>query len=138
MNNCETKYCRARVKSGTTCSKCKSRKYRLENPVRCSFINLKFNAKRRGKDFTITLDQFREFCIKTNYIAGAGRSSSSYHIDRIDESKGYHIDNIQVLTNSENVRKYLKYSKYRGVPYLYWVETPVKKSESKLFNNLPF
>gem|GEM_PF-5484863 len=39
-----------------------------------------------------------------------GIYQESWHIDRIDESGGYTIDNIQVLTNRQNVRKYLKFS----------------------------
>ena len=97
------------------------------------------NAKRRGKEFTITLEEFTQFCKETNYIAGAGRSSASYHIDRIDETKGYSIDNIQTLTNAENSKKYLKYSKdASGKPYKYWVESPPVIDQDINTNDCPF
>ncbi len=78
---------------------------------------LKNNARRRGKDFQLTFEQFLEFAVKSGYIAGKGIYKESLHIDRIDETKGYTVDNIQVLTNIENVRKYLSYNYDKnGVP----------------------
>lgn len=77
-----------------------------KNPIRAAYLDLKNNAKRRGKDFKLTFEQFKQFCIKTKYIDVKGRGKESYHIDRIDENKGYTIDNIQILTNSQNVKKY--------------------------------
>lgn len=76
--------------------------------MKAAFQNLRANAKRRGKEFSLTFDQFKKFAIETNYLAGKGRTSKSFHIDRINEDEGYHIDNIQILTNSENVKKYHK------------------------------
>ena len=127
MKKCATKYCQTTAaKHRTICSKCISRRYRANNPIQSAYQNLRTNAKRRGKEFDLTFIQFKEFAIKTNYIAGKGRSSTSYHIDRIDEEKGYTIDNIQVLTNAENSKKYRSYLKVSydesGVPYKFWVE----------------
>ena len=107
---CATKGCRSVAYKGKFCNKCKTDRYRKRNPIKASFYILKENAKRRGKPFDLTFDQFKEFVIKTEYIKKKGIFSESYHIDRIDESLGYTIDNIQLLTNSQNVRKYLKYS----------------------------
>lgn len=87
------------------CSKCQ----RLKNPEKYAYQTLKDNAKRRGKEFTLTFEQFSEFAVKTSYIARKGRKKDSLHIDRIYENNGYTKENIQTLTNSENVRKYLKY-----------------------------
>lgn len=109
MAKCKTKRCRNYVKSGEYCSKCKSRKYRENNPERCVYLNLKSNAKRRGKEFDISFDDFLKFAIDTDYFKKRGIKKKSLHIDRIDESRGYTIDNIQTLTNSNNVKKYLRY-----------------------------
>lgn len=73
--------------------------------MRDAYLNLKSNAKRRGKVFELTFDQFREFASQCQYIKKKGRTANSYHIDRIDETKGYTIDNIQLLTNIENIQK---------------------------------
>lgn len=108
---CSTPYCRGkRAKGRTICHKCKARRYRENNPEKAAFQNLRTNAKRRGKEFSITFDQFKKFCVKTDYLKKRGRSSSGFHIDRIDEQGPYSIENIQVLTNSENVKKFLEYS----------------------------
>lgn len=105
MKKCATKYCKNKTE-WTHCSTCRSRKSREVDPVRYAFNTLKANAKRRGLAFSLTIDQFREFCIKTKFIAGKGRSSDSYTIDRIYNNVGYHIDNIQVMKNGDNVRRY--------------------------------
>lgn len=90
---------------GNYCSKCQ----RLKNPYKYAYQTLKDNAKRRGKVFELTFEQFCEFAIKTDYITRKGIKKNSIHIDRIKEDVGYKIDNIQPLTNSQNIKKYLKY-----------------------------
>ena len=98
--------CQRKLKSkGNYCSKCQ----RLKNPYKYAYQTLKDNAKRRGKEFSLTFEQFREFAVETDYITRKGIRKNSIHIDRKNEKLGYTIDNIQPLTNSENVRKYLKY-----------------------------
>ena len=119
----------------TICSTCISRKYRLEYPVESSYQNLKQNAKRRGKVFELTLKQFKEFCVKTNYIQNKGVTKESYHIDRIDENIGYTIDNLQVLTNTQNVKKFLKFNKdERGKP----IEFHTEKQKVIITGKCPF
>lgn len=107
---CATKNCRKVAKSGKLCYSCKQRKYKENNPEYYAFYTLKNNAKRRGVVFGLTFLDFKKFAIKTNYMAKKGISSTSFHVDRIDERKGYFKNNIQVLTNSDNVKKYLTYS----------------------------
>jgi ribosomal protein L19 len=102
---CQTPYCRNEAK-GKHCVTCRVRKHRAADPVKYAYNNIKNRAKQRGLAFTITLEDFRRFCIKTKFIAGKGRSAESYTIDRIYNNVGYHIDNIQVLKKGDNVRKY--------------------------------
>lgn len=45
-------------------------------------------------------------------MAGKGRHADSYSVDRIDNDKGYTIDNIRVLTLSENASKGAKILSY--------------------------
>lgn len=97
------------MKQRRICNHCKNKRRRDADPVRTSYENLKFNATRRGKVFTITLAYFRRFCYRTDYIAGKGRTADSYTVDRIKEWLGYIPGNIQVKTNGDNVRKYLSY-----------------------------
>lgn len=108
---CKTSYCRNEARPGRDiCPKCASRKWRRENPVRASYLNLKHNAKRRGKVFTLSFEEFAAFSVESGYMKRKGIFKRSWHIDRIREEGGYTKDNIQVLENADNVRKYLSYS----------------------------
>lgn len=109
ITKCSTKRCYNVATKNGICHKCWSRQYRKENPVKAAYYNLKENAKRRGKEFDLTLAQFEAFAVKTGYMKKKGIWADSFHIDRIDEQRGYTIDNIQVITNTQNVRKYLEY-----------------------------
>ncbi len=99
---CHTKYCKNDPGNGTFCSTCRSRHTREADPEKYCYHALKNNAKRRGHHFTLTLQQFKKFCFKTNYLVGKGRTKTSYSIDRIDNNKGYEMGNIRLLTVSDN------------------------------------
>lgn len=75
------------------------------NPLTYTYNSLKCNARRRGKPFDLTFIQFSKFCIDSNYMKLKGKTKNQYSIDRIDPTKGYSIDNIQILTVSENSTK---------------------------------
>lgn len=81
-----------------------NRRKQLDPAGHC-FEILKSNAKRRGHEFGITIEQWREWCDKTGYIKKKGRLASCITVDRIDPTRGYFIDNIQPMRNSDNVRK---------------------------------
>ena len=87
----------------------KMSEWRKKNPLMACYQNLKYNAKRRNKQFDLKFEEFKRFAILSKYFVKKGIYKDSYHIDRIDESKGYTADNIQVLTNSENIRKFIDY-----------------------------
>lgn len=110
MATCETKYCRKQALKGRKiCGACKTRRYRENNPMMASYMNLRANAKRRGKEFTITFEDFRQFCYETDYIQGKGRTKDCYSVDRKDETKGYVPGNLQRLTVGQNKKKHLEY-----------------------------
>lgn len=92
------------------CNTCKNNRFKKNNPHKYFYGKLKNNAKRRGKEFTITLEDFIEFCQDTEYLDGKGRGATSFHIDRDDETKGYVKGNLKKRTNIENVRKYIEWS----------------------------
>lgn len=113
QNLCSRLYCtNKKYRSGNLCSKHRKRKYRQENKLKAAYQNLRTNAKRRGKEFSITLEEFEKFCIKTEYIKRKGRSKDSYSIDRINDEKGYTIDNITILSISKNIKKELRKRKF--------------------------
>jgi hypothetical protein len=107
---CATKFCRnpspraysSDSKAGRTCSKCKMRLWRANNPVQAAYANLKNNASRRGISFKLTLEQFAEWVAGTDYLQNRGRTAESLTVDRIDAERGYELGNLQILTNFEN------------------------------------
>lgn len=66
---------------------------------------LKQNAKRRKKVFTITLQDFKDFCNETGYLETKGKTKFKSSIDRKDHTKGYEKGNLQILSLSENSKK---------------------------------
>lgn len=92
-------------KKGGLCHKHFARKRREEYPVSARFNQFKGNARRRNKPFTITPEEFRDFCKKTGYLIDKGKRGMNATIDRINNKAGYSIDNIQLLTNRQNASK---------------------------------
>ena len=90
------------------CPSCHSRKMRRLHPMRYAFENLRSNSKRRGIPFNLTFEQFAYFCFLIPYIQNKGITKDSLTIDRRDSTKGYTLDNLQAMTNSDNARKGIK------------------------------
>lgn len=111
LSKCVTKYCkRKRRKHSTKCYTCLSREYRKKNPFRYSYQAFKDNAKRRGKEFLVTYQEYVDFGLKHHLFRPDGTRYNNMTIDRLDCTKGYHVENMQVLTCIENSRKrYVEY-----------------------------
>jgi hypothetical protein len=92
-------------KNRLICSTCLSRQTKKTNPFLYFFNALRNNTKRRGIPFLLSLAEFKNFAIETDYIKKKGTSQKSLTIDRLNDQIGYQIDNIQVLTNSQNAKK---------------------------------
>lgn len=106
-NRCATKHCLGELKDRSLyCRKCRKRKSRDADPVKAHYSSWKSNAKARGKSFTITLEEFRDFCAQTNYMELKGQGNNDLTIDRIREELGYSRGNIQALSAIENKAKY--------------------------------
>lgn len=131
---CSAAFCTNKTQY-TLCSTCRARKSRLADPVRYAYNNLKNRAKQRKIVFTITLDQFREFCIKTKYMAGKGKTAYSYTIDRKHEDIGYHADNLQVLISKDNIKKYYLNYDWRTKEAIVWKPLEAVRSEDDFFNS---
>lgn len=107
---CCVRYCRdklpaKRCHTGLFCRRCKDRRYAATNPLAYTFNKLRNNAKRRKIDFTLTRAEWEMFCEATGYDRLRGKLGYALTVDRIDRTLGYHLDNIQTLTNSDNVSK---------------------------------
>lgn len=112
---CIEEQCFRRVKDKhTRCRQCRYKREKELDLVGWSYRTQKANAKRRGHDFDLTLEEFKRFAYRTNLITKDGIKNSSYTVDRIRNWEGYHKDNIQVLTPEQNSRK--------GDRVMYWDE----------------
>lgn len=109
LHHCRTKNCRGLVNQKTEkspyCSKCRRKHWKAKFELHYAFGNLRRRAKQRGKDFSLTREQYIEFAIKTDYARLKGKSSLSLSIDRKDNNEGYHHWNIRAITLRENSRK---------------------------------
>lgn len=93
--------------------------------MRNTYLNMKGNAKRRGKLFDLTFEQFKEFAIEVNLLHKRGRTSKSYTVDRKENDKGYTLGNLQMLTYGENSRKGMRKIAYDyETKFGYIVEMP--------------
>lgn len=104
-------------------------------PLKYAFWDLRTNSKRRGVPFHLTLEQFRSFCEKFEYMTKRGRTKQCYSIDRERLNEGYHINNIKMISVPDNSRKrWLEYVQYPdgkgGIKWLTY--TPDK------FDDVPF
>ena len=103
---CQTEGCKNKARTGRKiCTTCKSRLHWQKYPLKYWHTTLKYNAKRREKEFTLTLEEFEEFCKQTGYGELKGRTATSLSIDRVDNNLGYSKDNIKAITLSENSSK---------------------------------
>ena len=85
--------------------------YMQNNPIYYIWSRSKNNAKTKGLEFTIEQKdiQIPTHCpylnIKLTLELGKGRVESNMSLDRIDSTKGYIKDNIQVISDLANRMK---------------------------------
>lgn len=110
---CFTPFCRKKPKRGHICSTCARRKWAEKHPEKYAFCNLRGNARRRDKDFTLTFEQFKTKIEGTEYMENRGRTKLCWSIDRFWNEHGYHDWNVRVVTVSYNStkRNYIDYPK---------------------------
>jgi hypothetical protein len=87
------------------------RKTKVENAANYLYKYAKARANKKGLEFTITKEDvvIPEFCPILGcrlVIGGVGNSKYSPSIDRIDSSKGYTPDNIQIVSRLYNSMKW--------------------------------
>lgn len=99
---CRNLTCSNVVTIRRVCNTCASKAFRLKHEATAAYLSLKNNAKRRGKEFTLTLEEWKKFCSETNYLQLRGTLPEQSCVDRKDATKGYSYDNLQILTNSQN------------------------------------
>ena len=84
------------------CWKCRSRQLKQRHPHTYVLNAMRIRARQRKVPFSITLEQFKEWCKKTGYLQTRGTEPDSMTVDRKNHALGYTIDNIQLMTHQEN------------------------------------
>jgi hypothetical protein len=88
----------------------------IEGALRFRFIQKKYRARRKGVQFSLTFECFKqhweEQAGKDGYTGqqmafefGQGRSGATVSLDRIDNEKGYTPDNVKFCRLSTNGKK---------------------------------
>ena len=105
---CEVKYCRkTKAKNGdgryqSICSRHKSRQLKERHPETYVLNQIRGRARKKGIPFSLTIEEFRQFCKETGCLKNRGKEPHCDTIDRINHDDGYHIWNIQVKEFMEN------------------------------------
>lgn len=98
-------------RKGGLCHKHYARKLKERDPVYARYNQFRSKSKSRGIENSVTLEQFRKFCNDNRYIADydgvpfKGRRGQNATIDRRCNAHGYHLWNMQILTNRQNASK---------------------------------
>lgn len=87
------------------CSRHAMRLWRMEQPERAHFAQIKDRAARNEIAFTITLEEYLKIIEGTRYTDERGRARFCLHLDRIDPLRGYERGNLRVITAGENCTK---------------------------------
>ena len=136
-------YAEESLRLGKECKACSNK--HVENchrgwhrGVRISWFNkFKLGAELRGLDWTLTMDDVADVyerqqkrCALTDieivFPEVGHPQSAPASIDRIDSSKGYHVDNIQLITKHLNMMK-------QSYSQEYFIEMCIKVADK--FNN---
>jgi hypothetical protein len=91
---CSTKYCKRIANHGKHCKTCVNKKWRESHPYENTFNNLKQNATRRGVKFTITLEYWKQWCDKNDYLRLRGMGGDDMTVDRKKAWLGYEPGNL--------------------------------------------
>jgi hypothetical protein len=91
-------------KKGGLCNKHYSRKRRVIDPIATRFGQMKGKAKQRGIDFSFNLSDFRAWCARTGYLKKGVRGFAAT-VDRRCNVHGYHLWNMQIMSNRANASK---------------------------------
>lgn len=104
-------------KKGGMCHKHYARKIRENDPVYARYNQFCSNARRRKIKNSVTLEEFRLFCERNNYIIVKYRRGKNCTIDRRCNVHGYHIWNMQILSQTNNTKKYHNHDKHNCGKY---------------------
>ena len=100
---CCIAHCRKQRNRGRLCYKHRQEVYKLRHPLRYFFNNHRQNAKRRGKVWSLSFEQYALLWKLSGRLPHVKSDGMMWAIDRIDESRGYEWGNVRIvdfMTNS--------------------------------------
>ncbi len=80
--------------------------YKFRNPLRYYYNNMKQNAVRRKKPFSLSFEQYCELWYLSGRLPHVVSDGKKWTVDRIDSSKGYQVGNVRIVdfvTNSSRI-----------------------------------
>ena len=102
--------------SGSEKAKYYTAAYRKRNPERMLWSSAKCRADKKGVEFSIKIEDIKipktcpilgiELVHNPQANGSKGGKENSPSLDRIDNTKGYHKDNIQVISHKANSMKF--------------------------------
>lgn len=109
-------------KNRLECDKCRQRKCRVKNELRTTYIQKRRNAWKDSIEFSLTIEEWEDFCNETNYLNLRGPNGDDMTVGRINHFKGYSRDNIKIQTRIDNSKEGKsgqrpKYVKQPGDPF---------------------
>lgn len=106
-----------KVGTNRFCSKHNHRYQKHKNPMNHTFHILRSHATERGIKFSLSMEEFKDFCQETGYMDTKGKSRLSSSIDRKDPLIGYTRNNIQILELGANTSKMHEDNKNNEAPF---------------------
>lgn len=106
VHKCRTKFCRGISTPSSHspfCGKCRARRWKAAHPIPYAWNKLKYRARERGHEFTLTVEDFAALW-KDGLLQLRGRNGHCLSINRKDGRHGYHVWNVEIKTVSENAR----------------------------------
>jgi hypothetical protein len=115
------------------CHKHWARLRKAVDPVYDRYNHFKNNAIKRKKEFNITLEEFRKWCDDEGYLKN-GKRGKNATIDRDKNWLGYSIDNIKLITNRANIKKYWNHDRYQQPPDEFYNQCPPEEEEDREYD----
>lgn len=96
----------------TLCHKCRSRKYKRNNPWRYYYNSHKQSARRRKIPWKLTFKQFRKIWRDSGKFE-AKVNGEGWSMHRVDVNKGYEVENVEIIPVQLNVEIFWTHDRYQ-------------------------
>lgn len=130
-SKCQTKFCRNTTNGRTYCNTCRVKQWRKDNPFKYHYDNLRNRAKQRGKVFNLALEQFKLIwlCEPEKWKLKLDTKECMWQMDRIEEDGAYEFDNIQIISKTKNIHKYIDHRRQFQMSVT-WSPTPEPEEQA--------